>query len=106
MKARVIEHNLQFKQPAGTSRGVLKHRRVWYLVLEKEGRAGAGECAPLPGLSAETIPEVGQALDALTADPDGFCAQAYQQEGQHASLRFAVETAFWDLEQTGTQILF
>ncbi|HKL82003.1 MAG TPA: o-succinylbenzoate synthase [Desulfobacter sp.] len=106
MKARVIEHNLQFKQPAGTSRGVLKHRRVWYLVLEKEGWGGVGECAPLPGLSAETIPEVEQALAALTADPDGFCAQADQQEGLPASLRFAVETALRDLEQTGTQILF
>ena len=105
MKARVIEHKLKFERPAGTSRGVLKHRRVWYLVLEKEGRNGVGECAPLPGLSSETIPEVEQALAALAADPDGFCAQADQQ-GIPVSVRFAVETALRDLEQTGTQILF
>ena len=74
MKAHIVEHDLQFKRPAGTSRGVVDHRRVWYLVLEKEGRAGVGECAPLPGLSAETIPEVEQALAVLVADPDGFCA--------------------------------
>ncbi|NWH04866.1 o-succinylbenzoate synthase [Desulfobacter latus] len=105
MKARIIEHDLQFKRPAGTSRGVLKHRRVWYLVLEKEGRVGVGECAPLPGLSAESIAEVEQALAALAADPDGFCAQAHQQRIP-ASIRFAVETALRDLEQTGPQILF
>ncbi len=105
MKARVIEYKLEFKRPAGTSRGVLNHRRVWYLVLEKEGRAGVGECAPLPGLSAETIPEVEQTLAAFVADPDGFCAQADQQRIP-ASVRFAVETALRDLEQTGTQILF
>ncbi|NDY74523.1 o-succinylbenzoate synthase [Desulfobacter hydrogenophilus] len=105
MKARVLEHKLQFKRPAGTSRGVLNHRRVWYLILEKEGRVGVGECAPLPGLSAETIPEVEQAFAALTADPDGFCAQAAQQSIP-SSVRFAVETALRDLEQTGTQLLF
>ena len=105
MNARVIEYKLQFKRPAGTSRGVLNHRRVWYLVLEKEGRIGVGECAPLPGLSAETIPEVEQVLAALAADPDGFCAQA-DQERMPSSVRFALETALGDLEQAGTQILF
>ncbi len=105
MKARVIGHDLQFKRPAGTSRGVLTHRRVWYLVLEQEGRAGVGECAPLPGLSAETIAGVEQALAALVADPDGGCAGAGQQD-LPSSVRFALETALKDLEQTGTQILF
>ena len=105
MKARVIEHDLQFKRPAGTSRGVLNHRRVWYFVLEKEGRTGVGECAPLPGLSAETIPEVEQALAALAADPDGCCDRA-DQERMPSSVLFALETALGDLEQAGTQILF
>lgn len=105
MDARVIAHKLQFKRPAGTSRGVLNHRRVWYLVLEKEGRVGVGECAPLPGLSAETIPEVEQALESLIADPDGFCDRAARQSIP-ASVQFAVETALRDMEQAGTQILF
>ncbi|WP_321495477.1 o-succinylbenzoate synthase [uncultured Desulfobacter sp.] len=105
MKARVIEHKLQFKRPAGTSRGVLNHRRVWYLVLEKEGRIGVGECAPLPGLSAETIPDVEQALAALAADPDGFCARS-DPHSLPSSVWFAVETALKDLEEDSNQILF
>ncbi|WP_320042466.1 o-succinylbenzoate synthase [uncultured Desulfobacter sp.] len=105
MKVRVIEHDLQFKRPAGTSRGVLNHRRVWYIVLEKEGRVGVGECAPLPGLSDETIPEVEQALEALTSDPAGFCVRAARQSIP-ASVQFAVETALRDMEETGKQILF
>nr|WP_320193865.1 o-succinylbenzoate synthase [uncultured Desulfobacter sp.] len=105
MKSRVIEHKLQFKRPAGTSRGVLNHRRVWYLVLEKEGRVGVGECAPLPGLSAESIPEVEQALAGLAADPDSFCSRAVHQNIP-SSVQFAMETAQKDLEQAGTQILF
>ena len=105
MKARVIEHKLAFKRPAGTSRGVLNHRRVWYLVLEKEGKTGVGECAPLPGLSAETIPEVEQILDTLVADPDGFLAGA-SPETIPSSVWFALETALKDLAQPGSQILF
>ncbi len=105
MKARLIDHDLQFKRPAGTSRGVLTHRRVWYLVLEQEGRVGVGECAPLPGLSAETTTEVEQALAALVVDPNGCCVRAAQSH-LPSSVRFALETALKDLEQTDPQILF
>ena len=105
MNIRVIEHDLEFKRPAGTSRGVLKHRRVWYLVFEEDGRCGVGECAPLPGLSAETIPEVEEALAALSQAPDMFCADD-NRENVPSSVQFAVETALLDLEQTGAQILF
>ena len=105
MNVRVVEHDLWFKRPAGTSRGVLKHRRVWYIVLEKNGRFGVGECAPLPGLSAETIPEVEEVLGALTADPDEFCDDAHRHK-LPSSVCFAVEIALKDLEQAGTQILF
>ena len=48
---------LLFKEPAGTSRGVMRHRKVWYVELEcvVDGKtyAGIGECAPLPGLSCD-----------------------------------------------------
>jgi o-succinylbenzoate synthase len=84
---------------------VLKQRRVWYLVFEEEGRFGVGECAPLPGLSAETIPEVEAALAALSQEPDMFCSEAHRQN-LPSSVQFAVETALLDLEQAGTQILF
>ena len=105
MKARVIEHKLAFKRPAGTSRGVLNHRRVWYLVLEKEGRTGVGECAPLPGLSAETIPDVEQVLADLAANPDDFCA-APDGHDLPASVWFALETALKSLEGDNSPVLF
>ena len=57
MNIRIIPRTLCFKQPAGTSRGVYKERKVWYLDLtyETEGRIarGLGECAPLPNLSCD-----------------------------------------------------
>ena len=108
MKAKAYEHKLVFRRPAGTSRGVLNHRRVWYLVLEEGGRFGVGECAPLPGLSAETIPEVEQVLAKVEEDPESFCSRLGQpQAGQiPSSVRFALETALKSMAGEKNQILF
>ena len=54
------EKSLHFLQPAGTSRGVYHERKIWYV----EARAcycgrpvyGIGECAPLPQLSCDDVP--------------------------------------------------
>lgn len=59
-KTEVIHKQLHFKQPAGTSRGVYTTRNVWYIVLtdtENPHHYGIGECAPLPALSCDDVPE-------------------------------------------------
>lgn len=63
MEAEVSYHDfdLEFKEPAGTSRGVYRTRHVWYVRIQTpDGRFGLGECAPLPDLScdAEADPKV------------------------------------------------
>ena len=60
MKVEIIPKTLHFKQPAGTSRGVYTTRKVWYIVLtdaENPLHYGVGECAPLPALSCDDVPE-------------------------------------------------
>lgn len=47
------QHTLRFKQPAGTSRGVYRERRVWYVIADG---VGIGECAPLHDLSCDAMP--------------------------------------------------
>ena len=59
-RIRIIPKVLHFKQPAGTSRGTYTIRKSWYLVLttdEMPGRFGIGECAPLPKLSCDDLPD-------------------------------------------------
>ena len=59
-KIEIIPRLLHFKQPAGTSRGVYTTRKVWYLHLtspDYPGRTGIGECAPLPALSCDDLPD-------------------------------------------------
>ena len=56
LNIKIIPRTLHFKRPAGTSRGVLLQRKVWYLLFRSPllpGQFGIGECAPLPGLSPE-----------------------------------------------------
>ncbi|MDO5017411.1 MAG: o-succinylbenzoate synthase [Porphyromonas sp.] len=56
----VVSELLHFKRPAGTSRGVYTDRKVWYIRLSSPQHpkcVGVGECAPLPALSCDDVPE-------------------------------------------------
>ena len=107
-KIDITERVLHFKQPAGTSRGVYTTRKSWFLELtspEIPGRRGIGECAPLPELSCDDIPEYGKTLRAL--------CDKFEQEGcidyavmrPYPSMLFGLETALRHFE-TGTAALF
>ncbi|WP_349509288.1 o-succinylbenzoate synthase [Bacteroides fragilis] len=61
----IMPRILHFKQPAGTSRGTYTTRKVWYIYLsttEYPERVGVGECAPLPKLSCDDLPDYEQIL--------------------------------------------
>jgi len=105
MIAYFKKYELQFKQPAGTSRGVLNTRTVWYLYVEENGRTGLGECAPLPGLSKETPEQIDYLIEDVCSDPMHF----FENEElllDYPSLRFALETALRDLQNGGKRILY
>ena len=99
-KARYQKYELNFKQPAGTSRGVLKTRTVWYLFLEENGVTGIGECAPLPGLSIETPEQVEEQLERICNNPEPFINNIGSLQDL-PSLKFALESALLDLKNGG-----
>ncbi|MCA0931452.1 o-succinylbenzoate synthase [Lutimonas saemankumensis] len=51
MKASFHRYFLNFKIPGGTSRGVLKQKETFFLMLESDGKSGIGECGLFRGLS-------------------------------------------------------
>ena len=92
----IIPRVLHFKQPAGTSRGSYTTRNVWYIHLssiECPGRVGVGECAPLPKLSCDDLPDYEQVLRSA--------CQRLEQTGEldieslrgYPSILFGLETA-------------
>jgi len=95
-KTTIRPSTLHFKQPAGTSRGVYNTRKVWYVGLtsvEEPQRIGLGECAPLPNLSCDDLPEYEEILKAAchrleeTGELDKEALRPYP------SILFGLETA-------------
>lgn len=97
MKINISERIFHFRQPVGTSRGVYTERKSWIIQLTDGERTGIGECAPLPGLSCDDIPEYEKTLRAL--------CDKFEQEGQidynlmrpYPSMLFGLETALLSL---------
>lgn len=105
MIAYFKKYELQFKQAAGTSRGVLHTRTIWYLYIEENGKTGIGECAPLPGLSKEKPEDIDFLIEDVCSDPLYF-EERHEELLEYPSLRFALETALLDLRNGGSQRLF
>ncbi len=101
MQATIIPYELHFKRPAGTSRGILKTRPVWFLILEENGCIGIGECAPIAGLSAETPEQALASLEAFVQNPLDF-----NINNAPSSVRFAIEMAKKDCQTGGQQLLY
>lgn len=105
---QVIPHQLHFKKPAGTSRGTYVTRKVWYIHLtadEFPGRTGIGECAPLPQLSCDDLPDYPLILASLCAQTAATGRIDVEALRPYPSILFALETAFRHL-QTGSYALW
>ena len=49
-----FDHKIfQFKNPSGTSRGVLTEKQAWFIRINENGKTGLGECSVIPGLSPD-----------------------------------------------------
>ena len=95
-----------FRQPAGTSRGVYTTRKSWMLTLKTaDGTEGKGECAPLPDLSCDWLPDYEEKLQR-------FC-QLLIEKGSipvaemlpYPSMLFGMETAMLHLQRGSAALL-
>ena len=102
MKASWTKRTLNLKQPAGTSRGVIKSRDVWYITLCENGITGIGECAPLRGLSLDNFDQIESKLEEVCANPKLFINDLSSIK-DFPSIRFGLEMACFDLKNCGGQ---
>ena len=111
-------YTLNFKFIAGTSRGTMKTREVWFLRVwdtSSLGVFGIGEVAPLNGLSADPIDRIPQRLRQLiseiadyktpTSAPEVY-ALAKTIAFQFPAIRMGLEMAFLDLMERGIRQWF
>lgn len=106
MKATYQKYTLQFKQPSGTSRGVMTHKETWLLKIELDGSVGIGECGLLRGLSTDDRPDYEAKLQWVCENIEKGEEWLWEQLMEFPSIQFGVEMAFRSLVSKQPFLLF
>jgi len=97
---------LHFKRPSGTSRGVMTKKETWFIVLEKEGKKGIGECGILRGLSIDDRPDYEEKLQWTCDNIHLGKEQLWEALLEFPSIQFGLEMAFQSLSSETPFLLF
>ena len=106
IRASYQQYILNFKQASGTSRGILKTKESWFLVLKKENKQGFGECGLFRGLSADDKPDYEQKLKWVCSHINSGLDFLLSQLTEYPSIQFGLEMAFQSLESKDSFELF
>jgi o-succinylbenzoate synthase len=99
------KHQFKFRFEAVTSRGILRTRESWFLLLkQKDSLTGIGECGPLRGLSIDDRPDFAEKLNEICEMLNDGMEPANLQS--YPSLMFGLEMARLDLKNGGRRIYF
>ncbi|EZH75815.1 mandelate racemase [Aquimarina atlantica] len=106
MNARYYKHILQFKRPSGTSRGILKTKETWFIVISDGTRKGIGECGILRTLSIDDRPDYEDKLKWTCENIHLGVDTLWKELIEFPSIQFGVEMAFRSLESDSPFLLF
>lgn len=106
MKATYKKYTLEFKRPSGTSRGILKTKETWFIIIELNGQRGIGECGILRGLSYDDRPDYEEKLKWTCENISLGAKRLWEQLKEFPSIQAGVEMAFLSLEGTNPYELF
>jgi len=99
MKAVYHKHILKFKRPSGTSRGILKTKETWFIVItDTNGKQGVGECGILRTLSVDDRPDYEEKLKWACDNIHLGEYELYKTLTEFPSIQFGVEQAFLSLK--------
>jgi o-succinylbenzoate synthase len=106
MKANFQKYSLEFKLPAGTSRGVLNTKEVYFLMLDNGSEKGIGECNLFRGLSSDDRPGYKEKLQWVCDNIGMKPAQMMEALVEWPSILFGYETAMRSLQSADPFTLF
>jgi o-succinylbenzoate synthase len=106
MIASYKRHDLIFKRPSGTSRGVLTTKETWFIVLQKNSKVGIGECGLLRGLSIDDVSGYEDKLKWVCSNISLGLDILLEQLLDFPSIQFGLEQAFLSLKSDATFQLF
>lgn len=117
-KITIQKHLLPFRFTAGTSRGIMKFKKLWILHFEQDGRIGKGECSIIEGLSPEytdddayerIILELVSALETVDESPSQILKELltwFPTLQVHPSVRCGIEMALLDWLNPNPEVIF
>ncbi|MEZ4856080.1 MAG: o-succinylbenzoate synthase [Gelidibacter sp.] len=106
MTASYYRYILNFKQPSGTSRGVLNTKETWFIMISNNGKIGVGECGILRGLSVDDHPNYEQKLKWTCENIQLGLDALWQELIEFPSIQFGLEMAFQSIESNTPFELF
>ncbi|MEZ4803027.1 MAG: o-succinylbenzoate synthase [Gelidibacter sp.] len=98
MTATYYKYILNFKQPSGTSRGILTSKETWFIVLNENDKKGIGECAILKGLSVDDRPDYEATLRWTCKNISLGLEVLLHKLKEFPSIQFGLEMAFKSFE--------
>lgn len=107
MKASFEKKVFKFKQPSGTSRGVLYEKYAWFITITDNDKTGLGECSIIPGLSIDftDFDQYEEKLDEICDNID-YYADHLEELSLYPSILFGIETALLNLNMNFPMLYF
>lgn len=106
IQATYKKHILNFKQASGTSRGILKIKETWYIILNSEEKKGFGECGLFRGLSIDDRPDYEDKLKWVCSHINLGIKKLLSELIEFPSIQIGLEMAFKSLESKDSFELF
>jgi len=100
------KYTLQFKRPSSTSRGILKTKGTFFIILSDGIKEGIGECGVFKGLSADDRPDYEEKLQWTCEHINLGLEKLLEELIEFPSIQIGLEQAFLSLKSADTFELF
>ena len=104
--AQYHKYILNFKRPSGTSRGILKTKETWFIILKENDKTGIGECGILRTLSIDDRPDYEEKLKWVCDNIHLGLEKLLEEVYDFPSIQFGLEQAFLSLRSNSPFELF
>lgn len=106
IKASYKKYILNFKNPSGTSRGILKTKETWFIILKENDKIGIGETGLFRGLSIDDVADYEEKLKWFCQNINQGLEKLLPQAASFPSIQFGLEQAFLSLNSKNSFDLF
>jgi o-succinylbenzoate synthase len=106
IKANYKKYILNFKNPSGTSRGVLRTKETWFIILEENDKKGIGETGLFRSLSFDDVHNYEEKLSWICNNINLGLDFLLNELYEFPSIQFGLEQAFLSLKSENKFDLF